>query len=99
MSGVKGMGPAGDDGLVPRNWFAITPSDTTDAAHDLSNTDNANVANKGLYVAVAGNLTFQTVDASAAVGPIAVTAGQYIYGQIKYVKATTTTATVLGMGG
>lgn len=83
-----GMGPQGDDGLVPRKWTAVAPSDVTDLT---------DIANKGLYVSVAGSLVMQGVDSAAAV-TVAVVAGQYMYGNFKLVKAATT-ATVIALGG
>lgn len=85
---VVGIGPQGDDGLHPRTAFTITPSDVT----DLSLT-----CTKGLYVTVAGNLSYQLVDSAAAV-LIPVLASQRIEGHVKFVKAATT-ATVVGYGG
>lgn len=85
----NGQGPQGDDGTIPNGWFTVTAADAIDIS---------DVATKGLYVAVAGNLVMRTFGNPTNTLTIVVVAGQYIYGRISRVM-TATTATVFAMGG
>ena len=70
-------------GLV-RNWVAVTPSDSTD------NVGTGNVA-IGLYVTVAGNVSF--IDADANTVTVTVPANFILTCSVARVKSTSTTAT------
>ena len=70
-------------GLV-RNWVSVTPSDSTD------NVGTGNVA-IGLYVTVAGNVSF--IDADANTVTVTVPANFILTCSVARVKSTGTTAT------
>lgn len=67
------------------NIFAITPSDSTALT----------VVPKALFVTVAGNLAVRGTGATPVTIPVAV--GQVIPIRARYVYATNTTATVVGL--
>ena len=70
-------------GLV-RNWVSVTPNDSTD------NVGTGNVA-IGLYVTVAGNVSFLDVDGTTTT--VAVPANFYLTCSVSRVLSTATTAT------
>lgn len=70
-------------GLI-RNWVAVTPNDSADNV----GTDNVAI---GLYITVAGNVTFTDVDGNDVT--VNVPANFYLNCSVARVKATGTTAT------
>lgn len=72
------------NGLI-RNWVSVTPNDST------NNVGTGNVA-VGLYITVAGTVTWDDVDGTTT-GPVTVPANFILSASVARVRATGTTAT------